>query len=619
MAVDDAEKLSIGPSERAGGSDAAPRSFLKRRWILPPSAPDPSDIMALSRALGRHPLTARMLLARNVGTPDSARQFLEPEFKNIFPPESIPGLTACAKIIARAVAEKEKITIYGDYDVDGITGTAMLLRLLKAAGADFDIYIPHRIDEGYGLSVDAVKDIARRGTRVLLTVDCGITAVQAVRAGRDLGMSIVITDHHEHEGDLPPAHAIAHPRLGGTTGGNTDLCGAGVAYKLVWAVAALLCGSDKLSSAYRDMLIEFTSLVALATVADVMPLCGENRILVRYGLKQLARSNIIGVKALVRAAGLENRSIDGTAVGFSLGPRLNAAGRMGHAGMAVELLTTEDAVRADEIAGYLEAHNKERQNTERKITAEALELVRALPQIPPALVLCRKHWHAGVVGIVAARMVDHFHRPSFILTDDGRAISGSGRSIPGFALHEAINHCRDLLISGGGHMAAGGIKLHAAQLDAFSARLCDYAAARQPATGLFPQLEIDAPLVPSDIDFQAFSELEALAPFGHGNPKPKFLLCGAQVAAPPGRMGTRGSHVMLRLKVQDRVVRAVGFRLGEAEALLVPGMKLDLVVHASVDRYYHQPRAELHIVDLARSDGGWLHQREPASLVPGAV
>ncbi len=616
---DDAEKLSIRQSAGADVSDTTPRSFLKRRWMLPQEVPDPVQIIALSRALGRHTLTARLLLARNICTPDSARQFLEPEFKNILPPSSIPGLAACAEMVARAVAGNEKITIYGDYDVDGITGTTMLFRLFKAAGADFDTYIPHRVDEGYGLSVDAVKDIARRGTRLLLTVDCGITAVQAVQAGRDLGMTIVITDHHEHEGDLPPAHAIAHPRLHGATDGNTDLCGAGVAYKLAWAVAALLCGSEKLSAAYREMLIEFTSLVALATVADVVPLRGENRILVRYGLKQLSRSSIIGVKAIIRAAGLENRTIDGTAVGFSLGPRLNAAGRMGHADMAVELLTTEDSVRADEIAGYLEAQNKERQTTERKITAEALEVVHALPEIPPALILCRKHWHAGVVGIVAARMVEHFHRPSFVLTDDGRAISGSGRSIPGFALHEAINHCRDLLISGGGHAAAGGIKLHADQLDAFITRFCAYAAARLSATGLFPLLEIDSELSPSDIDFQAFSELEALAPFGHGNAKPKFLLRGAQIAAPPRRMGTRGSHVMLRLKIQDRTVRAVGFRLGGAEPLLAPGMKLDLVVHACVDRYYNQPRAELHVVDFARSDGGLLLQEEPAVLAPGAA
>ncbi len=581
-----------------------------RRWLLPTVTIDMAQVGALSRALGRHPLTARLLMARNLCTPQAARQFLEPEFKNILPPQTIPGLEACADIIARAVAGKEKITVYGDYDVDGITGTTMLCRLLKAAGADFDTYIPHRIDEGYGLSEDAVKDIARRGTRVLLTVDCGITAVRAVQAGRDCGMTVVITDHHEHEGHLPPAHGIAHPRLNGSTAGNTDLCGAGVAYKVAWAVAARLCGSDKLSPIFREMLIEFTALVALATVADVVPLRGENRILVSYGLKQLSRCNMVGIKALLRAAGFENRTIDGTAVGYSLGPRLNAAGRMGHADMAVELLTTEDPARADEIAGYLEAQNKQRQNTERKITTEAMELVRQLPELPAALVLCRKHWHAGVVGIVAARLVEHFHRPSFVLTDDGQIISGSGRGIPGFALHQAIAHCRDLLISGGGHAAAGGIKLHSARLDEFIVRLNAYAAANPPPGGLVPVFELDGELDPSDIDCQVFSELEALAPFGHGNSKPKFLIRDVQISAPPRRMGTRGSHIMLQLKIKGRSVRAVGFRLGEAEPLLAPGMMLDMVVHTGVDRYFDQPRAELHILDLARSDGVPLHSSD---------
>ncbi len=600
-------------------SSIKPHSFLKRQWNLPQSVADSQQVSALSRSLGRHPLTARLLLARDMGNPECARHFLEPEFKNIFLPQSIPGMDACAELVAQAIKQKDKITVYGDYDVDGITGTTMLHRLLTAAGADFDTYIPHRIEEGYGLSIDAVKDIAQRGTRLLLTVDCGITAVQAVQAGRDAGMTVVITDHHENETSLPAAHAIAHPRLHGCATGNTQLCGAGVAYKLVWAIAVKLCGSNKLSTIYRDMLIDFTALTALATIADVVPLLDENRILVSYGLKQLSRCNMVGIKALIRVAGFENRSIDGTAVGFSLAPRLNAAGRMGHANMAVELLTTEDSGRADELAEYLETKNKERQNTERKITAEAMEFVRQLPQLPAALVLCQRGWHSGVVGIVAARLVDHFNRPAFVLTDDGTTISGSGRSIPGFALHEAVAHCRDLLISGGGHAAAAGIKMHTAQLDAFTRKFCDYAKEVQPADGLTPGLNIDGELEPSDLDCQAFSELEAMAPFGCGNTKPKLLIRKVQVAVPPRRMGARGTHMMLQLKINDRRFRAVGFGLGDAEPLLTVGMMLDLVVHASVSHYYQQPQAELHIIDFSRSDGRSLHGEATVSPTADVV
>jgi single-stranded-DNA-specific exonuclease len=587
--------------------------FRKRRWIFTGAAPDPQGAARLAQALGCHPLIARLLLARLIGEPQQARAFLNPEFKNIYPPEMLPGIDAAADLVAQAVKDGRRITIFGDYDVDGITGTAMLWHLFTAAGATFDIYIPHRVEEGYGMSVEAVEQIASRGTELLLSVDCGITAVEPVAAARARGMTVVITDHHEPGVQLPDAQAIVHPRLKPGASPNPDLCGAGVAFKLAWAIAVRLCNSAKLTAGYRELLLNFTALAALATIADVAPLTGENRILVRYGLMQLPQCSLPGIQALLCAAGYKNRKIDGIAVGFSLAPRLNAAGRMGHAGMAVDLLTTSDPAKAAEIAEFLEKQNVLRQTTERQITATALETLRAMPEIPPAIVLYQSDWHAGVVGIVAARIVDAFHRPAFVLTQDGQTATGSGRSISGFPLHEAIESCRDLLISGGGHAAAGGIRLHTQNVDAFRERLCALAMRFMPPEGFTPTFELDGVLEPADIDLAAFEQLEKFAPFGLGNPRPKFLVKRAKIGAPPRRMGADGAHLQLQLHAGNRVTRGVGFRMGALEPFLRAGMEIDLVVEPAVDRYNGRSRPEVHLVDVMRSD------TQPLDCVAAAV
>ena len=577
--------------------------FRKRRWNPPPTTHDHAAVECLARSTGCHPLIARLLLNRSIRDPEQARAFIHPEFRNLAPPETLPGMDQAAGLVAQAVSKREKITIFGDYDVDGITGTAMLWRLLQAAGASFDIYIPHRLAEGYGLSCEAVEQIAARSTSLLLTVDCGITALEPTAQARRRGMKVVITDHHEIGAQLPPADAIVHPALAESAVGNRNLCGAAIAYKLAWAIARQLCGSSRLTPVYRELLIEFTALVALATIADVMPLTGENRIWARYGLAHLPRCALAGVQALIGAAGWENRKIDGAAVGFSLAPRLNAAGRMGHAGEAFDLLTTDSPTRACQIAACLEKLNSRRQATERKITAHALETVRAMETIPPAIVLCEPHWHGGVLGIVAARMVDAFYRPTFIFTtEDQQTATGSGRSVEGFPLHEAIERCRDLLISGGGHAAAGGVRLPLANLDLFRQRLSEFAGRHMASAPFVPAIELDGALEESDLVLHAFEEMESLAPFGHGNPQPKFLLSGATIAAPPRRVGVSGAHLQLQLRLGGQSIRAVGFRMGELEPALPVGLGVDLVAEPHVDHYNGSRRLDMHMLDVARSD-----------------
>lgn len=583
-------------------------SHKKRHWILPPAMPSAATVSEMACALACHPLVARLLLTRNITDLAVAREFIHPQFKNLQPPETIPGMTLAAERIAAAVNQREKITIFGDYDVDGITGTAMLWRLFKLAGADFDIYIPHRVDEGYGISCSALKQLAEQGTRLLVSVDCGITAIEPIAQARRDGMDVIVTDHHEMGAALPAANVLVHPGLDSTGKANRHLCGAGVAYKLAWAIAARLCNSPRLTGGYRNLMVEFSALVALATIADVVPLIGENRLLARFGLAQLPHSSLVGIKALISAAGLTNKAIDGTAVGFLLAPRLNAAGRMDHASEAVELLTTNDEGRATELADYLEGQNTDRQGTERKITVAALKMAREPRDMPPAIVLCSHDWHAGVVGIVASRLVDAFNRPTFILSQEGAHAAGSGRSIKGIPLHEAIDFCRDLLISGGGHAAAGGVRLEAGNVEAFRQRLCEFVRNRCPSIEFAAAMELDGELTETDLDLQAVRELENLAPFGCGNPRPKFLIAGARVAAAPRRMGAAGGHLQLQLRIGTQTARAVAFRMGLLEPYLPIGMELDLVVEPRIDTYNGRTRLDLHVVDLRRSDGKFLEQ-----------
>ncbi len=442
---------------------------------------------ALARALRIPPLLGELLVQRGLADAAAAADFLDPKFKNLHAPSLLPHMDAATERIAGAVRNGEKITLYGDYDVDGITGTAMLWHTLKAARANVDSYIPHRVDEGYGLNTEAVRTLIDAGTQLLVTIDCGCSAIEPITYARAHHVDVIVSDHHEFpsSGELPPA-IIVHPRLPGsaTVYPNPDLCGAGVAFKLAWAIAQKLCNTERVNETYRGLLLAFAALVELGTIADVVPLVGENRILVKYGLTQLARSTNPGLRALIAAAGFggdSERALDCTAVGFSLAPRLNAAGRMGHAREAVELLTTATGQRAEELAAYLEEQNRDRQATERKMADTAREQIEkrksAIDREDMVLVAAHPSFHAGVVGIVASRLVDRFHRPAFVLSQpDGEGLlHGSARSIPSFELHLAIDAVRDLLISGGGHAMAGGGKLPLANLDTFRERLNAYA------------------------------------------------------------------------------------------------------------------------------------------------
>jgi len=619
------------------GTQAA--SFGRKKWVIAAATTGDGwtevDVERFAHELRLPALLVRLLMQRGIRDAAAAQAFLHPRFRDLHPPELLPNMGRASERIAAAVRAGDKITLYGDYDVDGITGTTMLWHMLKLAGAHVETYIPHRVEEGYGLNTQAIDALIDGGTRLLVTVDCGCSAVDPIARARERGVDVVVSDHHEFGARLPEAYAIVHPRLHAFSDAsddprlenlpvypNPDLCGAGVAFKLAWGVAQKICGATQVSAAYRDLLVEFSALVALGTIADVVPLAGENRILVKYGLSQLGRTRFEGLRALIEAAGYgegeDQKKIDCTAVGFTLAPRLNAAGRMGHAREAAELLTTATGARAGEIAQWLEKQNRDRQAMERKmldIARKQLEErtggVNAGGELDTVLVVAHESFHAGVVGIVASRLVDLFHRPAFVLAMNADECHGSARSIAGFELHLAIEHARDLLISGGGHAMAGGVRLTRGNLPAFLTRVNEFARAILSPDQLVPTLRVDGVLKLSDCHEHFAMMIEQLGPFGRGNPRPRFILEQVRIAAPPKRVGATGSHLQLTIRHPGGgSSRCIAFKMGDLEPELPVGAVVDLVVEVRLGTWQGRKQTEVHVIDISRSE--WRLDASPA-------
>jgi single-stranded-DNA-specific exonuclease len=527
----------------------------------------------LSRELGVSPVLAQVLVRRGLGDAAAARGFLEAEAAH--PLEAFGGLREAAAVILGHVGRRSRITVHGDYDVDGITSTAILVRALRTLGADVDWYLPSRIDDGYGLAAATVERLAARGTQLLVTVDCAITAVDEVAAARAAGMEVVVTDHHapRADGALPEA-PIVHPRIGGYP--CPDLCAAGVAYKLA---QALMAGAGEAPDAVDEDL----DLVALATVADVVSLTGENRRLVRAGLRRLAGTRKPGLQALMDVARVDPSGVDEGAIGFRLAPRLNAAGRLYRADAGLELLLTPDPARAREIALELDAVNAERRDVETRIRfeAEALLAEQSAPGAP-AHVLAAEGWHPGVIGIVAARIAERHYRPTVLIALDGDEGSGSGRSIPGFDLLAGLTAGSDELLRYGGHRAAAGLTIARNRVEAFREAFVRHAAATLTPEDLVPRERIDA-VAPGDaLRLELADELERLTPFGMGNPAVS-LLVPAALLDDPRPMG-EGRHVAFSLAAGGARSRCVQFGAGSSLPC-EPGEPVDAAVKLEVNRY----------------------------------
>ncbi|MEM9066351.1 MAG: single-stranded-DNA-specific exonuclease RecJ [Planctomycetota bacterium] len=571
---------------------------LRRRW----------------RCRGREPqstsgnLLDAVLASRGLTNPGDVERFCNPSLSSLHDPSLIPDLDRAAARILDAAKAREPIVIYGDYDVDGTTGSAILVRMLALLEPEAQVstYIPHRIHEGYGLHTEAIERLAADGVRVVISVDCGITAVAPALTARDAGLDLIITDHHNPPAELselPDAYAVVHPRRPDSQYPFGGLCGAGAAYKLAWRLATLHAGSDRVPPASRELLLELLGLAALGTVADVVPLIEENRAIVHAGLRRLKFSPFPGVRALVEASGLAGEAIAAEDVGFKLGPRLNAAGRMGHAREALELLISEDTARSRELATLLTRQNDERRALEQRLTADALELAEKSGMTGPdcrAVVLSAPGWHTGVLGIVCSRLVDRLSRPVLLMSQDGDLCAGSGRSIEGFNLHRALESCTDHLDGFGGHDMAAGLRVHTDRFEAFREAFIATANELIRAEDLVRPLDYDCATSLASLTARAVEETSRLAPHGAGNPAVRVRLDGLTLDDSPKSFGKHGDHAGLYVRDASggRPVRLVGWGWAKDTRHLRRGDPLDAIVEPRLNIWNGQRRIEPNLLDL---------------------
>jgi single-stranded-DNA-specific exonuclease len=593
---------------------------MAKRWRIHPH--DPDRIGYLERAAGVPAVVAQLLLCRGIQDPHAARDFLAARLADLRPPELLPGATAAAERLHTAVKDRRRITIYGDYDVDGMAGTAILLKCLKLLGGDVNYYVPNRIDEGYGLNNEALATLASQGTSLIVTVDCGIASLNEADEARRLGLELIVTDHHAFADRLPAAHALVHPRLPGGGYPFGELSGAGVALKVAWAVCQQASQARRVSEAMKNFLLEAVPLAALGAVADVVPLVDENRILVTHGLRGLKQRPSLGLATLMQAAGIaEKPSLSSEDIGFTLAPRLNAAGRMGQARLAVELLTTDSQPRAAELAEYLNQLNDSRQSLERGILlAAGKQLHEQFDAVgDAALVLAGRGWHPGVIGIVAGRLAEKHHRPVVLISLDEHGVRpgiGSARGVPGFDLHAALAACGHHLLSHGGHAAAAGLKIEEERIDDFRADFCEHAASEIAASDRVAELWIDAEAPLSAFTLQAVSHIEQLAPFGAGNARPLVCATGVTLEERPKRIGGGGRHLALKVSQHGTRMRAVYFGGGDlADELAGVNRPLSLAFRPVINEFNGFRRVELQIADWRAAELA-PSSPEPACLKP---
>ena len=558
------------------------------------------------RAAGYPALLSAVLAAREVSTPEESAVFLERERSLSHSPMLMKDMDRAVERISRALAVGEKMAVFGDYDVDGITATVLLVDYLRSRGADCVKYIPRRIEDGYGLGRDALRLLREKGVTLVITVDCGITGVEEARFAREIGMDLVITDHHECKDVLPCAAAVVDPRRPDCPYPFKHLAGVGVALKLVLAL-----GEQREEALFA----RYCALAAVGTVADVMQMTGENRTIVYRGLESIGSTDFLGLQALLRETGLADRDVSSVQIGFVLAPRINAAGRMGEAELAADLLLTNDPARAECLARELCGLNRERQAVEQEIFAQAVEQIEYLPAGErSALVLSSEVWHQGVVGIVASRLSEKYSCPSFMIHLQNGMGKGSCRSYGGFNLFAALESCSDLLVDFGGHELAAGFNIREEDIPAFRRRMnhcvCDYCNGETPVSSL----EVDVTIQdPSCITLEEMEQLDRLEPYGAGNNRPVFALMGAKVESLQNVGQNR--HLKLRLSKGPYHFDAIFFSATAGECGAAAGMRVDAAFHLQVNEFRGVSSVQLQLVDLRPAVLPSVRERECLELV----
>ena len=580
------------------------------KWVL--AQHDPGTVSRLADQAGLHPLVARLMVGRGIFDAADAHAFLAADLSTLTDPGILAGMDAAVRRVRDAVAARERIVVYGDYDVDGVTGASVLFLALRDLGADVDVYIPDRVTEGYGLNAEALRRLREGNTKVVITVDCGISAVKEAAAARDLGIDLIITDHHESaavHGErplpgpavLPEAFSVLHPSLASrdvpeaARSSISGLTGVGVAFKLVQGLLGARHDDPRLAACL--------DLVALGTVADMGRITGENRILVRHGLAMLSHGQSQlrpGVAALKKVSGLADKRVTVGTVGFTLAPRINASGRLEKADTAVRLLTTDDPEEALRLATALDAVNRERQAVEEAIWGEARErCLQADLTDTGAFILSSDRWHPGVIGIVASRIADEFYRPTALISVKDGTGKGSARSIPGFDLYEGLAQCSDLLLGFGGHKYAAGLTVAEDRIPLLRERLSTVVLDHVGEAGFVRTMTIDAAVTLDDLTFDLLRHIEQMAPFGQGNPEPRLGAKGLEVAS-VRFVGNGNRHLKMRLRQQNgRSFDAIAYNQGDSlGSRLRAGSRVAAVFVPRITLWNGTTGIELEIKDL---------------------
>ncbi len=563
----------------------------KMRWLV---LPDPGALAEVSARHGVPPLVARLLLNRGLNGADEILAFLDPVLERLYPPFGLADMETAAVRLGLAVRQQEAVAVYGDYDADGLTAACLLHQFLGELGLSCTTHVPDRLKEGYGLRIPALKELASRA-RLLVTVDCGISDLEEVTWARDHGLEVIITDHHEIPPELPPALAVVNPKRGGAEYPFSELAGVGVALLLALAVRAELRAEGWFTRRREPNLKSYLDLVALGTAADVVPVLGENRILVRQGLKVLEETSRPGLVALKEVAGLEGKPISFRDLGFRLAPRLNAAGRLGQARCALELLLSDDLNQARVQANYLQNLNRQRQTLEEEMLKEAGAMVRRQGlHRRPVMILAKEGWHAGVLGIAAARLAEEYYRPVALISLKNGVGRGSARSIEGFHLYQGLHACRAILSRYGGHQAAAGFEIEAAQVAALQENL-ERAFEEQLGTEPpRPTLKVDAMVNLAELDHNFFRHLESLRPFGPGNPAPVFACSGVECL---GSRVVGARHLRVQLAQNGRILEAVAFDMAGHHPLKGT---LEVAFSTRLSHYQGRTTPDLHLLDWGK-------------------
>lgn len=565
-------------------------------WELLPRNPEASA--RLEQELGVHPLVASLLAQRGFCDPGQADRFLNPSLDHLSRPEDLPDFRQAVGTLLAAKESGDLVYIHGDYDVDGVTSAAILFRFLSKAGFQVVGHVPHRETEGYGIHIDTVRRAHAAGAKLLLTCDCGSSAHTQLAAAYELGMKVVVTDHHECPEELPPAEAVVNPHRRGFDGPGKELSGAGIAFLVCLGLCRELGLEEKFF--YQN----FLDLAVMGTVADVMPLRDNNRVIARFGLPAIQATQKRGLRSLLSVSKLDDPGMKLTTrhIGYQLGPRINAVGRIDDADVAFRLLTTADQAEANQLAQFLDTKNQERRSMQDRIVTEACDRIAAEGlDKRSAIVIAAEGWPKGIVGIVAGKVVERFRRPAFVLGIHGDTASGSARSIPAFNLFEAIEANRALLIKGGGHAAAAGVTMETVKIPSFADALESFASARLSAEDFLPRVVADLEASISDATLQSAQAIAALEPFGEANPQPAFLMRGLKLAANNPTRNPAHSRVML--ESGGRHITAMAFGLGEALSATRIGTALDLICELEEDVFNGNVRLKSVVRDFRLAEG----------------